>query len=571
MEGVEESGETITLNCLVLGDHPEDDVFPITIAMHKTIEELKKFIAVEKHATFSEANRLRPWKVSIPPDNDEQMTTLLQAADAFSREGKIGNILSKINLKAKNCDDGLLTKMVLDRHIHVLIEHPAERGSPTKRRRLDEGWQSYIAADGQPVDLPPKMIKMLMSNKFKPDPRLAFSPLLNVQAGTQITITTMNVGQDPKHFKDGYQGSQFFVTEQMMDIWNTLASDSDTSIKKVLSGPMGVGKSYLACGIRQSDKASVIEACASTIFADILKQKTRKVFLIVDEHGALFNTDPPVVDQLRLLAAVVNHFHPNVGNYLPAIANEILRITNRVSRELVNLTKKIGTASLTLDEVKARLKKFEKDRQNKFFDKAKTHYDSLSGTSKEDTRLALADMFLPGETRVTEYSIGAAKEALLDLYKRCPLLVAYCYALASDKFDPMQFEDVLFQQLIRLPNIVLQITDLNGKHPLDMRLTIERFDLLQQPPEYFDGNAIALLPRISATHDVNTAKIENAFDRDSSNKNQIEYYLDAAFGGTHKPEIVTSTYTPGSKNKKKISPANQFKSRFEKWFSLPRV
>ncbi|KAF9176685.1 hypothetical protein BGZ49_006029, partial [Haplosporangium sp. Z 27] len=39
------------------------------------------------------------------------------------------------------------------------------------------------------------------------------------------------------------------------------------------------------------------------------------------------------------------------------------------------------------------------------------------------------------------------------------------------------------------------------------------------------------------THDVKTAKIELAFEKKGGTKNQIEEYLDTAFGGTHKAYI----------------------------------
>ncbi|KAG0345857.1 hypothetical protein BG004_002915 [Podila humilis] len=37
-----------------------------------------------------------------------------------------------------------------------------------------------------------------------------------------------------------------FITEQMVEMWHPLASNSNRPITGVLSGPMGVGKSHLA-------------------------------------------------------------------------------------------------------------------------------------------------------------------------------------------------------------------------------------------------------------------------------------------------------------------------------------
>lgn len=88
------------------------------------------------------------------------------------------------------------------------------------------------------------MRQILIDNTLKPDRHSEFAYLLDVEVGTEITAK--NLGQCPKYFGKGYQGSKFVVTEQMMKIWSILKEDSEYSIKKVLSSPMGVGKSYLA-------------------------------------------------------------------------------------------------------------------------------------------------------------------------------------------------------------------------------------------------------------------------------------------------------------------------------------
>jgi len=578
----------------------------------------------------------------------------------------------------------------------------AEQQSPTKKRRLEEGWEPYTAADGQSVDLPPVIMTILKSNEFKPDPREDFSSLLDVRAGSQIV--TKNLGQAPKYFGEGYQGTQFFVTEQMKEIWDTLAGDSDRSIKKVLSGPMGVGKSYLAWFLaaqayahgwpvlyiadaaqinRASEEKSSMEicnrflainkdiltaaelkvlvehedkskafvvSCADIIFTDLLQRRDRKTLLIVDEHGALFKTDPPAPDRLwvlqplkeitfwgelmagarvvltgtahakfervylqngrhliyvgplspavfdRLLTAVFSRFHPNVRGYTSAIKDKVLKITNRVPRELVNLAQKIGTGPLTLEQVTQTLSEFEALRRKEFLFDALTHYNSLSVIFKETTRLALADMFLPGKIRPTggfdwqflDFGIvyrykdedgvmvrhnpicPAAMEALLDLYKRCPLPEAYLNGLARDNLDGPQFEDALFQQLMRLSDVTLRTTDIAGKHEMDMRFKITRFELLQQPPVNYGTDGMDILircykgyPRFDfilgytfiqvsvsdfAKHNTDSAVIDFAFKRNGA-KNQIEDYLDAMFGGTHSAVINES---PNPKDPKKV-------------------
>ncbi|CAB4441112.1 unnamed protein product [Rhizophagus irregularis] len=86
---------------------------------------------------------------------------------------------------------------------------------------------------------------MLASEEFKPAPRNEFEKLLkDVQFGQNIIL--LSLGQEPKHYGEGYQGRSFLIMDQMIEIWNMLASDSNRLIKRVSSGPMGVGKSYLA-------------------------------------------------------------------------------------------------------------------------------------------------------------------------------------------------------------------------------------------------------------------------------------------------------------------------------------
>jgi hypothetical protein len=561
---------------------------------------------------------------------------------------------------------------------------------------------------------------MLKNEKFKPNPRSDFNSLRNVQAGSQVM--PIHLGQKPKHFGEGYHGT-FFVTEQMMDVWMKIDNDDGKkSIKKILSGPIGVGKSYLSwflaamayanswltlyiadasvlitCNeseaqveicerffalnqniltsadfgkltqlITEDDSDRVvISLCTSRIFSCLLKRKMpQKALFIVDEHGALFDGITPAPDRLnleslknlnfwdeamsgtrviltgtahakfekiylkngmqkyvvyvgplslkvfnQLLNAVFSNLHPTVRNYLSTIREEVLRITNRVPRELIILAEMIGTDSHTLDEVKETLKSFEDTRRKQFYDTIKTYYNSLPTESKNETCLALAEIFLPGKQRCKarfewqfldfgivyrvkdgnieqHYPIcPAAKEALMNLYKYCPLPQDYFLALTQDSMDGIQFEDAIFQQFMRLSNIVLKTTDLAGKNELDLHLNIKGFELLQKQPNKYGKDVLIRCykgyPRFDfvlgymffqvsisdfAKHDTGYAKIELSFLRDDGNKNQIEDYLDSVFGGVHKIDIIETTSNKNIKKKikkflalKDDQPCNDFK------------
>ena len=120
-----------------------------------------------------------------------------------------------------------------------------EREFLTKRRRLEEGWADYTATDDQSVDMPPSLIHMLNDNKFVSEPRSNFlNTLQNAQPGQLITMP--GLGACPKGFGEGYPQNSILVTEQMIEMWQVLSGNQQRSIKRVLSGPIGVGKSYLA-------------------------------------------------------------------------------------------------------------------------------------------------------------------------------------------------------------------------------------------------------------------------------------------------------------------------------------
>ncbi|CAB4387899.1 unnamed protein product [Rhizophagus irregularis] len=199
---------------------------------------------------------------------------------------------------------------------------------------------------------------MLESDKFAPDPRTTFrTAFQNLHVGQSITLP--HLGQEPKHFAEGYQGRTLLVTRQMIDIWNKLSADSDHSIKRVLSGPMGVGKSYISyflaskayaeewpilyiadasdLNVASSKKAGnvicrfflalnkdiltatdlkriiqhvdydskEIEVTIAEEILDLIKLADRKSLLIVDEHGVLFEKDPVPV-RIHLLSPLMN-------------------------------------------------------------------------------------------------------------------------------------------------------------------------------------------------------------------------------------------------------------------------
>ncbi|KAF8954663.1 hypothetical protein BGZ46_002860, partial [Entomortierella lignicola] len=128
-----------------------------------------------------------------------------------------------------------------------ISKRPCEDHEPesSRKARKQNPWKEYQAVDG-PVDLPPALINLIEKcDVFKPESRDKFKQELDGKTtGDQITLPS--IGQEPKEYGIGFQGNSFFITEQMMEVWEEFSTDSKKSIKKVLAGPMGVGKSYLA-------------------------------------------------------------------------------------------------------------------------------------------------------------------------------------------------------------------------------------------------------------------------------------------------------------------------------------
>ncbi|RUS14764.1 hypothetical protein BC938DRAFT_477229, partial [Jimgerdemannia flammicorona] len=86
---------------------------------------------------------------------------------------------------------------------------------------------------------------MLNDKKFAPAPYAAFHAFRNdLNAGDEIVVPKL--GQSPKYFGEYFHQRKLLITEQMLSVWQEISVDRENSLKRVLSGPMGVGKSYLA-------------------------------------------------------------------------------------------------------------------------------------------------------------------------------------------------------------------------------------------------------------------------------------------------------------------------------------
>ncbi|KAF9438679.1 hypothetical protein BGZ76_005822 [Entomortierella beljakovae] len=111
--------------------------------------------------------------------------------------------------------------------------------------QLGRGWRRYIACDNEFVDIPKDMFEYLSTNKRStPAPREKFAQVLkNTQAGQVVTLPSL--GQLPEVYGIGNPEKAFLITQQMLDIWQTVSTNNQYRRKRLITGPSGSGKSYL--------------------------------------------------------------------------------------------------------------------------------------------------------------------------------------------------------------------------------------------------------------------------------------------------------------------------------------
>ncbi|KAG0271062.1 hypothetical protein BGZ95_001195 [Linnemannia exigua] len=309
----------LTLFCLVDGDAPSR-AFCVDIDQEETVGHLKDLIKAKKSKDFSDidANMLTLWRVSIPDDNLSSAITV----DVLGDKTELKNPRTSI------CK--LFSESSYDKPYILVQRPPSELGlSTNKKRRITEGWKQYTASDGKVVDLPPSWIDILASTEFVPEPRAAFDHLKHdLQAGDAIIIPSM--GQTPKDFGFHGQGHSFFVTEQMLALWEDMHRDQqyagvldknkqDESTLEVLKRFLAMNKDILtgaefemmARNYNGKDDISTDDISTdaiSVIFQDLLKSKNRKTLLLVDEHCKLYKEKPYVPDKFKVLAPL-NSYH----------------------------------------------------------------------------------------------------------------------------------------------------------------------------------------------------------------------------------------------------------------------
>src|SRR5436305_7625711 len=117
---------TITLSCLVVGENPYENAFPVDIDTNKvkTISKFKDAIKEKLHPKFENVspNDIKLWKVDIPLEEENKKLELVNTKINVNIKDELGGVellpLSKISKH--------FTSQPADEHIHIIVQRPVE-------------------------------------------------------------------------------------------------------------------------------------------------------------------------------------------------------------------------------------------------------------------------------------------------------------------------------------------------------------------------------------------------------------------------------------------------------------
>ncbi|KAF9389902.1 hypothetical protein CPB97_010415 [Podila verticillata] len=519
----------MSLFCLVDGE-ATSSAFSVKISSSDTVDDVKDLIKAKNSIAFSDidANELTLWRVSIPITKDNVAPILLDSvADMDKLELSPATRLSRV-----------FPEELPEEIVHIIVKRPPPaHSSPVsdyisqkrpatdeldlprnKKIRITEGWKQYTASDGKVVDFPLPWINALASDEFVPEPRTAFDHLKNdLRAGDAISIPSL--GQIPKDFGLHGQGHKLFVTEQMLGLWEDMRGDKDRTYRRVLSGPMGVGKSYLSyfLAARAYAEGWLVLYISDAGILDT-KSEGQSTLEVVMRFLAL-NKDILTSAELEML---VNDYDGSCNISRSAVWAIFDRLLMSRDRKTLLLVDEHG-------------KLFEPEPYVPVKFKSLNHLSSYSmwGESAKGSRVIFTG------TAHAKYETTILEES---------------YRPSGD-----DFEAALFQQLICATKpIVLNATDLNNRNPSIISLDFVDYDTLKTGRTSLGQGYEKVLCRgyegyprfdymLGATfiqasistfqvHNTKTAEIKIAFQKgfnNDSSRNQIECYLDDMYGPKH--------------------------------------
>ena len=117
---------TITLSCLVAGENPYDNSFPVDIDTNKvkTVGHFKDAIKEKKAPEFDNfaTDKLKLWKVDIPFEEENKKLELVNTKiNVNIKEDLGGEELPPLSKISKH-----FTSQPADEHIHIIVQRPVE-------------------------------------------------------------------------------------------------------------------------------------------------------------------------------------------------------------------------------------------------------------------------------------------------------------------------------------------------------------------------------------------------------------------------------------------------------------
>ncbi|KAF9437075.1 hypothetical protein BGZ76_002041 [Entomortierella beljakovae] len=339
---------TINLFCIISGEKLSNAFLLENILPSIKVGKLKEYILNrENKLEHLDPDNLKLWVVDIPIEEGTAEKIILPDDFDDKKSMMEGEISQYFQLGASESTAHII--------VEISGEDQLQDTLTSKKARFQGQWREYIASDGNMVRLPPDLIELLRRDDFKPAPRTDFAQFVgNLQPGDQIG--TPSLGETPKPFGIFGVEPKLVITEQMLEMWCEIQNgtpDENLPCRRVLAGPVGIGKSYLAyflaargyaegmltlyiADARILDRqeiesakalvarflslnkdiltASELELLVSnydgikhvyieSVFAifRLLKQEERKTLLVVDEHKMLFQYKPYVPQRYNFL------------------------------------------------------------------------------------------------------------------------------------------------------------------------------------------------------------------------------------------------------------------------------
>ncbi|KAF8929429.1 hypothetical protein BGZ47_001061 [Haplosporangium gracile] len=317
------------------------NAFSVKIASMDTLDDFKEHIKTKKSSEFDDiaADKLILWSVSIPVVAANKHNPIVR-----------NEVESSTELDPTDDISDVFPNKPPKETIHIIVQRPPPA----------PGWRQYTASDGKVVDSPPYWIDILASTEFAPDSRTVFDRLKN-NFRAKDSIDVPHMGQTPQGVRTSWSGSQAFSYRANTGTLGGYDGDQEFTYRRVLSGLMGVGKSYLSyflaakaysegwlvlylsdAGVLEQNKqdesalqvvkrflapnkdiltgaeleilvrdyngtCDILTDAVSVIFETLLMSRDRKTLLLIDEHSKSFQKEPYVLDKFKSLVPLKSY------------------------------------------------------------------------------------------------------------------------------------------------------------------------------------------------------------------------------------------------------------------------